>query len=160
MRNKNLRFLAAALLAGLSSTAFAQSSLLAEYDNKGGVTFEFVADGASVAAMGIELPLGEAAKGVKVSENCLATPRGFASLCNVDGLTFKAVVYSTNPDAALPSGSLGRVQFPNGAISLAKSGEIQGLTLKTYDGMAKAVPSEVLSAPKGADSQRRSQQER
>ncbi|MCK7593825.1 hypothetical protein [Pseudomarimonas salicorniae] len=161
MRIQKSRFLALAALSAFSAGAMAQSSLLAEYDAKGGVNFEFVSDASSaVSSLQIELPLREAAKGAKVPEECLQAPRGFAALCNIDGLTFKAVVYSTNPDAALPSTKLGRIQLPAGALSVAKSGEVEGLVLKAYDGMAKSVPSEVLSAPKGADSARRSQQER
>lgn len=161
MRSLGFRLLLLGGLTVCSTAVLADPSLLAEYDDKGGVSFSFVADpGSAIAALQIELPLRASQKGARVPELCLQPPKGFSALCNVDGEVFKAVVYSTNPDAAMPSASLGRVQFPAGALSIAKSGEVEGLVLKTFDGMAKSMPSEVLSAPERAGRRPGAEQQR
>lgn len=151
-----------ALLAlGAFGQAAAAPAVVAEADGKGGVTFEFVADGASgVSVVDIRLPLQESAKGARVPEQCLTPPPGFSALCNIDGLTFKAVIYGGSPDAAMPSVRLGRIQLPAGAISLAKSGEIEGFSAAAFDGMAKSVSSEVLSASESREVGRRATQQR
>lgn len=141
MRSSILAF---ALLTSAGTVA-AAPSLIASTDAKGGVTLEFVADSAApVNAVLIELPLVSKAR-VKVSEQCIKAPSGFAALCNVDNQVFKALVYSTNPDAAIPSAMLGRVELPAGAISLAKSGELDGLKMSGSDSAAAPVVGEVLS---------------
>ena len=139
MRSSILAF---ALLTSAGTVA-AAPSLIASTDAKGGVTLEFVADSAApVNAVLIELPLVIKAK---VSEQCIKAPSGFAALCNVDNQVFKALVYSTNPDAAIPSAMLGRVELPAGAVSLAKSGELDGLKMSGSDSAAASVVGEVLS---------------
>lgn len=145
--------LAIALLAA-STSAFAAPTLIATSDGKGGVNFEFVADASQpVTAFNIEMPLTQA-KGktpVTVSESCFTAPSGFSALCNVDNGVFKAIVYTSNPSAAMPSASLGRVQFPAGVVTMAKSGEINGLKLIFADGQANAKSGEVLSESAGLD---------
>jgi len=145
--------LALALLAA-SSSAFADPSLIATADDKGGVNFEFVADGAQpVMAFNIEMPLAvNKAKGqVTVPESCLSAPAGFTALCNVDNGVFKAIVYTGKVDGAMPSASLGRVQFPVGTVAMAKSGEINGLKLLVADAQANTKAGEVLSESAGRD---------
>ncbi len=130
-----------------SGAAFAAPAVVAEADSKNGVSFEYVADPANpISVLDIRLPLNEVAKGATVPERCFTPPAGFSALCNIDGLTFKAVIYGGSADASMPSVSLGRIQLPAGALSIAKSGEIAGFTANAFDGMAKSVSSEVLSA--------------
>ncbi len=139
------KILATALLT-LSGAASAAPSLIASVDRSGGVSFEFVADKAQpVAAFNIELPLKASKTRIMVPEQCLSAPMGFTALCNVDNNVFKAVVFSTNPDAAAPSAALGRVVLPAGAVSMLKSGEVSGLKLNAADSAAKIVVGEVLS---------------
>lgn len=143
------KFAMVSLLTLAPMVALADPGLIATADGKGGVVFEFVADPANpVTALGIHLNLGpEAAKG-KVAEECFKAPKGFSALCNIDGQMFKAVVYSANPNAAMPTGTLGHVTFPAGALTYAKSGELTGLKVSAVNGEAAAVQSEVLSQTK------------
>lgn len=142
MRNT---ILAISLLA-LTGTAAAAPSLIASVDSNRGVTFEFVADKSSpVAAFTIVLPLTPSKQRATVAENCLKAPQGFSALCNIDNNVFKAIVYSPSPDAVIPSGTLGRVVLPPGAVTMLKSGEISGLKLDAADSAAKSVIGEVLS---------------
>lgn len=147
------QILALALLA-TSASAFADPTLIATSDTKGGVSFEFVADASEpVAAFNIELPLLVKSKQlVTVSESCFTAPAGFTAICNVDNGVFKAIVYTTKLDGAMPSASLGRVQFPVGVVSAAKSGEIDGLKLLVADSQATTKAGEVLSESAGRDS--------
>lgn len=150
---------AAALLA--SGAVVAAPSLVAEHRPDGSIGFEFIADGASpVAAFSFNVPLRNASK-FKVGELCLNAPPRFSLLCNVDQGQLKVIVFSTNPDAVIPSSNLGSVKVPVGSVVLAKSGEIEGLSLEAYDGLATKVASEVLSISQtGAESARSTNQER
>lgn len=144
-----INILALALLAA-STSAFADPTLIASSDNKGGVNFEFVADASQpVTAFNIEMPLAKGKTPVTVSENCLTAPAGFSALCNVDNGVFKAIVYTGSATASMPSASLGRVQFPAGVVNMAKSGEINGLKLVFGDSQANAKSGEVLSESAG-----------
>jgi hypothetical protein len=136
----------AAALTFASVSAVAAPSVLATVDKQGGISLEFVADAANpVSAFDIKIPLNAAAAKASVPEECLKAPRGFTALCNVHEGMFKAVVYTTNPDRALPSGSLGYIKLPAGAVSLAKSGEVQGVIVGAYNGHSMAVTAEVLT---------------
>lgn len=146
-KNALISCTALAVAFAFSGGAAAAPAVVAEADAKNGVSFEYVADPANpISVLDIRLPLNESAKGATVPERCFTPPAGFAALCNIDGLTFKAVIYGGSADASMPSVRLGRIQLPAGALSIAKSGEIAGFTANAFDGMAKGVPSEVLSA--------------
>jgi hypothetical protein len=140
------KYLVSIALAAASLPAAAAPSLIATMDGRGGLNLEFVADAANpVAAFNIELPLRKQKAMFTVSEECIAAPKGFSALCNIDNGVFKAIIFSTNPNAVIPSSKLGRVQLPAGSVSIAKSGELEGLKLSAANGKADAVQGEVLS---------------
>jgi hypothetical protein len=139
----------AALCTVFSAGVTAAPTLIATADatsgNRTSVQFEFVADSANpTPSVMIELPLdAKAAKGVRLAENCFEAPMGFSALCNIDNTVFKAIIYTTNPNAALPSHVLGTVALPG--LRTTETGEIEGLRLTFADSSTQSVVGEVLS---------------
>lgn len=148
---KVLKMMAFVALSGCGA-AIAAPSVVAEHQANGRVSFEFIADSsAPVAAFSFSVPLRNPEQ-AKVAEECLTAPPRFALLCNVHEGQLKVIVFSTNPDAAVPSANLGSVLLPSGSLSLAKSGEIEGFSVDAYDALANKVASEVLSVARGGES--------
>lgn len=132
------KFLLATLLGAASSAAVASPALIVTPVSRGksDVTYnvEFVADKAApVSALIYEFKTSpNAKKAVTVGENaqvklasCTAGLRApFSGVCNpatADG-SVRVVVYSSQPGATLPSGTIGQISLPRSLAKMAGGG--------------------------------------